>query len=133
MTEVILDVKLKSYSVFLREDGIIQVDIEPITEVTIEEVIQGTNEVMNIVGINKYPVLFLAKEFSVPSKESREYLAKKEALPYSLADAYVICSFPQKLVANFYLRINKPARPTRIFTDKNEAIKWLKTFFEATI
>jgi hypothetical protein len=76
----------------------------------------------------KAPVLFIANEFSLPSKESREYLAKKESLPYSLADAYVINSFPQKIAANFYLKVNKPARPTKMFNNKEDALIWLKTY-----
>lgn len=125
---LLLDKKLKSYSISLRADGLIQIDVNPEVEVTLEEVIEGTDYIMSVVGDRKFPVLFIANEFSVPSSESRDYLAKKESLPYSLADAYVICSFPQKLIGNFYLKVNKPGRPTKIFTDKEEAIKWLKTF-----
>lgn len=128
-TELLLDKQLKSYSISLREDGLVQIDINPEAEVTLDEVIEGTDYIMSVVGDRKFPVLFIANEFSVPSSESRDYLAKKEALPYSLADAYVICSFPQKLIGNFYLKVNKPGRPTKIFTDKEDAIKWLKTFF----
>lgn len=128
MTGLLLDKQLKSYSISLREDGLIQIDINAEAEVTLEEVIEGTDYIMSVVEDRKFPVLFIAKEFSVPSSESRDYLAKKESLPYSLADAYVICSFPQKLIGNFYLKFNKPGRPTKIFTDKDEAIKWLKTF-----
>lgn len=120
--------KFNTYSVSLRDDGLIQIDIDPETEVSLEEVIEGTEYIMNAVKDHKFPVLFIAYEFSIPSKESRDYLAKKESLPYSLADAYVIHSFPQKLIGNFYLKVNKPARPTKIFTDKDEAITWLKTF-----
>lgn len=128
MTGLLLDKQLKSYSISLREDGLVQIDINAEAEVTLEEVIEGTDYIMSVVEDRKFPVLFIAKEFSVPSSESRDYLAKKESLPYSLADAYVICSFPQKLIGNFYLKFNKPGRPTKIFTDKDEAIKWLKTF-----
>ena len=120
--------KFKTYTVSLRDDGLIQIEIYPEAEVDLDEVIEGTDYIMSVVKEDKFPVLFIANEFSVPSKESRDYLAKKESLPYSLADAYLIHSFPQKLVGNFYLKVNKPGRPTKIFTDKDEAIAWLKTF-----
>lgn len=120
--------KFESFTVSMREDGIVQVTIHEGQEVTLAEVIEGTNYIMSIVKEQKFPVLFLAEEFSIPSKEAREYLAKKEALPYSKADAYVVCSFTQKLVGNFYLRVNKPARPTKLFNDKGEALEWLKMF-----
>jgi hypothetical protein len=34
----------------------------------------------------------------------------------------------QKILANFYIKINQPERPTKFFNDKNEAVKWLKPF-----
>lgn len=128
MSFYVIDIQLENYSIFLREDNIIQIEIIESAEISIDEVIEGTDKIMRIVGDNKHPVLFIANEYSLPSKESREYLAKKESLPYSLADAYVINSFPQKLAANFYLKVNKPARPTKMFTNTEEALKWLKTY-----
>jgi hypothetical protein len=120
--------KFENYSILIREDGIVQIEIIPDSEISVDEIIEGTNFVLERLGSIKAPVLFIANEFSLPSKESREYLAKKESLPYSIADAYVINSFPQKIAANFYLKVNKPTRPSKIFTNTNEAIKWLKTF-----
>ncbi len=128
MTIQLIEKKFTNYTVSLREDGIVQIDIDHEAEVEVEEVIEGTNYILNALKNHKAPVLFIANEFSIPSKETRDYLAKKESVPYSLADAYVIHSFSQKLVGNFYLKVNKPARPTQIFTNKDEAIKWLKTF-----
>jgi hypothetical protein len=123
--------KFENYSIILREDGIVQIDIIPDSEISVEEIEEGTNFVLDRLNSTKAPVLFIANEFSLPSKESREYLAQKESLPYSLADAYVINSFPQKLAANFYLKVNKPSRPTKMFTNTEEALKWLKTYIKA--
>ncbi len=120
--------KFENYSIILREDGIVQIEIDPEAEVSVDQIIEGTNYVLGQLNSIKAPVLFIANEFSLPSKESRVYLAKKESLPYSLADAYVINSFPQKLAANFYLKVNKPARPTKMFTNSEEALNWLKTY-----
>ncbi|MCE2742536.1 MAG: hypothetical protein LW701_03025 [Fluviicola sp.] len=120
--------KFENYSILIREDGIVQIEIIPDSEISVDEIIEGTNFVLERLDSIKAPVLFIANEFSLPSKESREYLAKKESLPYSLADAYVINSFPQKIAANFYLKVNKPARPTKMFNNKEDALIWLKTY-----
>jgi hypothetical protein len=120
--------KFENYSILIREDGIVQIEIIPDSEISVDEIIEGTNFVLERLDSIKAPVLFIANEFSLPSKESREYLAKKESLPYSLADAYVINSFPQKIAANFYLKVNKPARPTKMFNNREDALIWLKTY-----
>lgn len=39
--------------------------------------------------------------------------------------AIVIHSLAQKLIANFYMKVVKPYTPTRFFTAKEDAEKWL--------
>ncbi len=63
-----------------------------------------------------------------PSLESREYWAEEDSSPYTLAEAFVMRWLPMKLIGNFYLNFNKPPRPKRIFTNRDEAAEWLKTF-----
>jgi hypothetical protein len=34
----------------------------------------------------------------------------------------------QRILANFYIKINKPERPTKFFNDKDEAVNWIKQY-----
>ena len=74
------------------------------------------------------PVLVLCKEFTNTNFELMSSLSKNQNNPYSKADAFVIYSLSQKILANFYLRINKPERPTKFFNSKEEALVWLKQY-----
>ncbi len=40
--------------------------------------------------------------------------------------AIIYNSYAIKLIANFYLLLTSPDLPTKIFSDKEKAIKWLK-------
>ena len=44
----------------------------------------------------------------------------------TLADALVINSLAHKILANFYMKMNKPVKPTKIFTSQKKAVDWLK-------
>jgi hypothetical protein len=55
-------------------------------------------------------------------------LSQNEYNPYSKADAFVLNSIAQKILANFYVKINKPERPTKFFNDADEALIWLKKY-----
>jgi hypothetical protein len=57
--------------------------------------------------------------------EVREFSASSSNNKYTIADAMVISSQAHKLVTNFYMKFNKPSKPTKIFTDRNKAIEWL--------
>jgi hypothetical protein len=128
MLKIINHKVLENYTVSLRSDGIIQVDIKPEVEITVEEIKAGVAVIEEIGGGLKYPILFLAGEYSLPSDQARSFLAKSTSKTFALAEAYVIHSFSQKIVGNFYLKVNKPKRPTKIFTNEDEAIEWLKSF-----
>ena len=55
-------------------------------------------------------------------------LSQNEYNPYSKADAFVLNSMAQKILANFYIKINKPERPTKFFNNADEALIWLKQY-----
>jgi hypothetical protein len=53
---------------------------------------------------------------------------RPDSNPYSLANAVIAPSLPQKLIGNLFLRMNKRGSPIKLFRNKDEAIAWLKTF-----
>lgn len=57
--------------------------------------------------------------------EVREFSASDKNNNFTIADALVISSQAHKLVTNFYIKFNKPAKPTKVFTDRLKAIEWL--------
>lgn len=61
------------------------------------------------------------------SPEAREYFAENESHNIlRLSQAIIIKSLAHKLVANFYMRFNKPKSPTVIVNSKEQAINWIK-------
>ena len=61
------------------------------------------------------------------SPEAREYFAENESHnQLRLSQAIIIKSLAHKLVANFYMRFNKPKGPTVIVNSKEQAVKWIK-------
>ncbi len=79
-------------------------------------------------GAEKLPVLVICAEHAATNLDLLNAIAKNSNNPYSKADAFVIKSMAQKILANFYIKINKPERPTKFFNDIEEAKIWLKPF-----
>lgn len=65
------------------------------------------------------------------NREAREYFAGTETDALSSATAMLIRSAVGRVLANFYLGLNKPKRPTQLFTDEAAAVSWLKQFLES--
>ncbi len=74
----------------------------------------------------KLPVLADSRQVTYHSKEVREFYASREMGDHISAMAVLVESFATKLIGNFFIRVNKPHFPTKLFTDEKEAIAWLK-------
>lgn len=76
----------------------------------------------------KLPALVICSQDTITNNELLNYMAKNENSPYSKADAFVIFSLAQKILANVYTKIIKPERPVKYFNNKEEALKWLEQY-----
>lgn len=111
-----------------RADGLMHVHIKQGTEITPE--LQGRlYDIYNeMCGNTHKPFLFTADEFVTITKEARDNAIIMEAMFPGSASAIVAPSVAYKLVANFYLLVNKPKTPYRVFNDEDAAIAWLKNY-----
>ena len=126
--KIIDSIVLASCTVKLREDGIIHLDIKDDIEVTEDDIREMNSAVGRIGAGKKYPNLITVGKYTSVSKEARDYAASEEANIYTLADAYVLHSFHQKILGNFFMKFNKPKAPVKFFNEEQEAITWLKQF-----
>ncbi|MDF2438102.1 MAG: hypothetical protein K0Q95_2478 [Bacteroidota bacterium] len=125
----ILDEKeSESHILSIREDGIARIRIKENIEVDVIHVREIVNALEILGNRKKFPLLILSSEYTLPTADARTYIASAASNPYASAEAYMIRSLPQKLVGNVYLSFNKPARPTRLFTEEAKAVEWLRTF-----
>jgi hypothetical protein len=61
-------------------------------------------------------------------REARRYFAGPETAAVQNATALIVSSPFTQAIGNFFLGLNKPAIPTRLFTNKSDAIAWLRLF-----
>lgn len=115
-------------SVSFLEDGIMRYEIDTMEEISRANVEEYVQTVKQLGGGRAFCNLVVVKNFVQVGDDARAYAASEESNKYTIADAFVIQSFALKLVGNFYIRYNKPVRPTRLFNEETEAINWLRTF-----
>lgn len=111
----------------LRRNGIMECYTHPTNEVDLQQAQASSRERIVFSNSVSYPCLFditTAKEFS---REARDYLAN-EGNDLVLASAILIDSAVTKMVGNFFIAVNKPKNPTRLFIDKANALEWLEQF-----
>ncbi len=115
------------------ENGIIHIHLKSGQEIELSDAVFIVEAMGKLGNGKKYPILIDAGEFSSIDKEARIFSATAESNLYTLADAIAYCNIAQKLLANFYVKYNKPLVPTRVFANKTEAVDWLRTFLPQNI
>lgn len=80
-----------------------------------------------LVAGRKLKRLVVAGKNTLITKEARVYGQNKsrELKNLIIAEAVVVNSLPQKMVANFYFAFIKDFYPAKFFTDINKAREWL--------
>ena len=121
-------IKTATGSVSFQEEGIVRYQIDQTDEITLQNVEEFLEAVRNLGDGKAFCNLVIMKEFIQVGEDARKYAAGEESNIYTIADAFVIDSIGLKIVGNFYIRYNKPVRPTRIFNNEADALVWLRTF-----
>jgi hypothetical protein len=122
-------VNLRICKMHLREDGIFQIEVKANELFSLEDAMEVRAQKERICPILT-PNLWIIGEHTNPDKDAREYACLKENTSFRSADALVISSLSQRIVANFYLKVNKPPVPTRFFLTESDALKWLQQFLQ---
>ncbi|MCW3071001.1 MAG: hypothetical protein JWO44_891 [Bacteroidetes bacterium] len=79
---------------------------------------------------NKKPYLLFSdvRNHVAISSEGRKIAADKKESPCVIANAVLTNNFALKLTANFFIKVNKPHFPVRVFNDEIKAHLWLMQF-----
>lgn len=76
----------------------------------------------------RVPVLVIDQGLVSMDRQAREFFSSEAGIEGISASAMIVSSTVNSMLVNFILRISRPNMPVKMFTDKNAAMAWLKTF-----
>lgn len=118
--------ELRCYFTWMRADGIVCTKVKQNAEVTIEDA-KANSLVVNAFYVNeKFPLLIDARGIKSITREARSFFTTNGRETNTMAFAILIDSSVSKVVGNFFLGINKPAVPTKLFLNEKSALEWLQ-------
>lgn len=115
------------FSLKLISPNVVHVEIHKSdADICLDDLKKLTTE-LGIIGEEKklYVIVDILKHNTI-SKEGRAYSASEESQIYTKANAIIISSLAMRIGANFFININKPVRPTRVFNSVDQALEWFK-------
>ena len=121
------NIKNSHSEILLRSDNIVQVNASDHVY-SIADIKENTKAIGDLTSNQKTLVLVITSEYSDIEPDARIFTSTPEAMKYSIAEAYVIKSLAQRLIANFMLNVRGFSVPLKFFNESDPAIEWLKTF-----
>lgn len=112
-------------------NSIIRIKVFPGVELEKEDAVEMRKGLLLVSSGKKYAVLLDATETFSTSNEARTLIASKEYSFDRIATVMLIGTLANRLVANFFIKVNKPHSPTKIFSLEAAGVAWLLCEVEA--
>jgi len=114
------------FTTTLDKRGFILSKVHPGSEIGLNEAKGNTQAVIDISGGANYPIFVDIREIKSISKEARDHFSMRGRKPHVTAIAMLVKSPVSRIIGNFFLGLNRPTVPTRLFNQEKEAILWMK-------
>lgn len=129
-SHVIAEVKLPHSLLLQRADGIVEIRCADDFTYETEHIMENQHYLKQFAGNGKVRVLNIIGKYTSITNEARTHIAKGGHKDFIAAEAFLIQSLPHRLLAQFFIKANKPVVPAKYFAydQKEEAEKWLFQF-----
>jgi len=114
----------KAFTAHLFEEGIVRMDIKAVENLTADDVQKMYDTYLKLGNGKKVRILATCNKYIPLSKEAMQY-AKANSGKYISATAMVISNNVNRIGIKFFMNFYKPKHPFGVFSNTNEATKWL--------
>ncbi len=119
-------INVTCYWTWMGEDGIARTKVKPNSEIILEHAAENSKAVNSLFTDKKFPIMIDARGIRSMTREAREFFSTRGRDTNTCAFGIIIKSPLSRTVGNFFLGLNKPAVPTRLFDNETDAVEWLK-------
>lgn len=120
--------ELASFHTWMGDDGICRTATRPQAEIGIEQARENSAAVTGFYTGRKFPLLIDARNVKSMAREARRHFSTNGRDTKINAFAIMVKSPLSRVIGNFFMGLNKPEVPARLFDDEAQAIDWLKQY-----
>jgi hypothetical protein len=124
---IVKEIDSKEANIALKSNGIVYVLFKDHCVLDVDLQFRLLDSYNEITQAKLTPFIFLAAENVTITKEARDNATSLESISPLGASAAIVTNLAYKLIANFYMRLNKPKRPFKTFSSEEDAVDWLKS------
>jgi hypothetical protein len=125
MVETLKKIELEYARIQLLPNKIVRVEMFDDVIIGLKEC-RGINRAIGELSEGKEaPVLMVPGHHTHFLPESRDFSASPEGQMFTMGDALVVSNLGQRILMQFYLKFNRPPKPSKAFDTEDHAIEWL--------
>jgi len=125
LVEVLKRKELQRTIIEYRKDGIIHVVYKPGYTISVDDCYALAKFIARIGEAEKYPILTEPSSGSTIDDDARALLASKNGGRFISKNAILCNSIVHEMIGNFFIRMEQPFAPTKLFISEFKAIAWL--------
>ena len=119
---------VECYWTWLGSDGIVRTKVKPGAEIELKHARENSRVVNSFESQNGFPMIVDTTEIKSISKAARDHFSLRNRDSKVISIAILRDSTIGNMVANFFIGLNKPAVPVKLFDNEKEAVKWSMKF-----
>ncbi len=118
-------IDLRCYYTWMGSDGIARTKVKPNAKVELEDA-KENSQVINSLEGDKFCIIVDTTQITSITKEARDHFSMKGRKSKVIAIAIIVKSPLSKIIANFFMGLNKPVVPVKLFNNEAQATDWCK-------
>ena len=119
------NIEIRTASIHLK-DGLFRITIKEDAEVAFDDAVEIVNIATELTQNATVIVLADARHHCSITSEARKYFAEHSVRNRFTAVAVLSNSLPVRILLNFYVNVDRPEIPTKLFSEETEALEWLR-------
>lgn len=119
---------LTAFWTWMGNDGICRTKTKPKAEITEKEAIENSIAVNSLYRDKNFPLLVDARDIKYIERKAREHFSIGGRGTHVSSFALMVKSPLSRMIGNFFMGLNKPSVPAKLFDKEAEAVEWLKQF-----
>lgn len=114
----------RCYQTWMGEDGIARTVVKAGSDVLLEDAQENSKIINSLVGPEKFALIVDVRKIKSITREAREFFSMRGRDSRVIGFAVIIGSPVSSFIGNFFIHLNKPRVPVRLFSDSEKAKFW---------
>ena len=121
-------INITAFWTWMGDDGICRTKTKPMAEIYLKEALENTAAVTSFYKTKKFPLLIDARNVKFMEREARKHFSTNGRDTKINSFAVMVKSPLSRVIGNFFMGLNKPEVPAKLFDIEADAISWLKQY-----